>query len=238
MELPEQDEADLFAYVLAEYSDTACPRACMDRIPDIIKRANQRLSGVTVYRGHTGFKKTIEFTKGRKNFMSTSLARRAAVNFTDSAGQSNFSTAEPLVECCLFTIHLDNALAIDLSKVSFERAFARKLDALIAVRQNPLPTDRVERFKYHLGNEEEVIVLGGGTFYQDAEKKTPGFALLPVPADQVNRRKKAIEMNRMFDDHGNSGLYETWYVGEAAAAAGRRRTRRRRRRTTKNKYTS
>ena len=162
--------------------------------------------------------------------MSTSLARRAAVNFTDSAGQSNFAKVEPLVECCLFTIHLDNALAIDLSKVSFERAFARKLDALIEVRKNPLPTDRVERFKYHLRNEEEVIVLGGGTFYQDAEKKTPGFALLPVPADQVARRKRAIEMNRMFDDHGNSGLYETWYTTPAAAG---RRTRRRRRRTIK-----
>jgi len=236
MELPEQDEADLFAYVLAEYSDTQCPRECMDRIPDIIKRANQRLSGVTVYRGHTGFKKTIEFTKGRKNFMSTSLARRAAINFTDSVGQSSFSKAEPLVECCLFTIHLDGALAIDLSKVSFERAFARKLDALIAVRKNPLPTDRVERFKYHLANEEEVIVLGGGTFYQDAEKKTPGFLLLPVPEDQVARRKKAIETFRMFDDHGNSGLYETWYTTPVAAAG--RRTRRRRRRTTKNKYTS
>ena len=74
-------------------------------------------------------------------------------------------------------------------------------------------------------------MLGGGTFYQDAEKKTPGFALLPVPADQVARRKRAIEMNRMFDDHGNSGLYETWYTTPAAAAG--RRTRRRRRRTIK-----
>lgn len=237
MELPEQDEADLFAYVLSNYSDTSCPKECMNRIPDIIKRANQRFSGVTVYRGHTGFKKTIEFGEGKK-FMSTSTERRAAINFLDHSLQSNFAKVDPIVECCLFTIHLDNALAIDLRKVSFERAFARKLDALIAVRQNPLPTDRVERFKYHLGNEKEVIVLGGGTFYQDAEKKTPGFALLPVPADQVGRRKKAIEMNRMFDDHGNSGLYETWYVGEAAAAAGRRRTRRRRRRTIKNKYTS
>ena len=233
MELPEQDEADLFAYVLADYSDTKCPRACMDRIPDIIKRANQRLSGVTVYRGHTKFKKTIEFTVGRKNFMSTSLARRAAVNFTDTVGQSNFVQVEPLIECCLFTIHLDDALAIDLSKVSFERAFTRKLDHLIAVNPNPLPTDRVERFKHHLRNEAEVIVLGGGTFYQDAEKKTPGFLLLPVPEDQVARRKKAIEMNRMFDDHGNSGLYETWYTTPAAAAG--RRTRRRRHRTTKNK---
>lgn len=233
MELPEQDEADLFAYVLADFSDTACPRACMDRIPDIIKRANQRLSGVTVYRGHTKFKKTIDFTVGRKNFMSTSLARRAAINFTDTAPQSNFVQVEPLVECCLFTIHLDDALAIDLSTISFERAFARKLDALIAVRENGLSTDRVERFKQHLSREAEVIVLGGGMFYQDAEKKTPGFLLLPVPADQVARRKAAIERGRMFDDHGNSGLYETWYTTPAAAAG--RRTRRRRRRTTKNK---
>jgi hypothetical protein len=233
MELPEQDEADLFAYVLADYSDTKCPRACMDRIPDIIKRANQRLSGVTVYRGHTKFKKTIEFTVGRKNFMSTSLARRAAVNFTDFAPQSSFATVDPLVQCCLFTIHLDNALAIDISKVSFERALTRKLDHLIAVNPNPFPTDRVERFNHHLRNEAEVIVLGGGTFYQDAEKKTPGFALLPVPEDQVARRKRAIEMHRMFDDHGNSGLYETWYTTPAAAAG--RRTRRRRHRTTKNK---
>ena len=231
MELPEQDEADLFAYVLADFADTRCPRACMDRIPDIIKRANQRLSGVTVYRGHKGDKKTIEFTNGRKNFMSTSLSRRGAMNFTDFAPQSSFATVDPLVECCLFTIHLDNALAIDLSKVSFERAFAKKLDHLFAKNPRPGPSDRNERFKYHLSGEAEVIVLGGGTFYKDAEKKTPGFTEMPVPENLVERRKKAIEKGRFFN-LTSSGFYETWYTTPAVAG---RRTRRRRRLSRKNK---
>ena len=63
MELPPQDEADLFSYVLAEKSDTRCPIECLNRIPDIIRRANQRLS-ITVYRGQKDMQTTIDFNEG------------------------------------------------------------------------------------------------------------------------------------------------------------------------------
>jgi len=189
MELPPQDEADLFSYVLAEKSDTRCPIECLNRIPDIIRRANQRLS-ITVYRGQKNMQTTIDFNEGRKNFISTSLDSRGAVNFTDTTEESKFSRLKQ-AKCCLFTIHLKRVLAIRLLDVSFKRAKSGELNHLLLLTQNPQSSNRNDLFNEYISNEEEVIVLGGGTFYKDEKATNPGFL------------------------QTKSGHFETWYVDQS-----------------------
>jgi len=190
MELPPQDEADLFSYVLAEKSDTRCPIECLNRIPDIIRRANQRLS-ITVYRGQKNMQTTIDFDEGRKKFISTSLDSRGAVNFTDTTEESNFSRLKK-AKCCLFTIHLKRVLALRLMDVSFKRAKSGELYHLLSIVKNPQTSNRNDLFSEYITGEEEVLVLGGGTFYKDKQTTNPGF----------------LETNR--------GHFETWYVDQSA----------------------
>ena len=78
--------------------------------------------------------------------------------------------------CCLFTIHVVDAQLIDINR--FMRAWV-----------GPSPME----------DEEEVLVLGGGTFYKNEEMTEEGFAKL--------------DKTKSFDPYFKSVVeeYECWY---------------------------
>jgi hypothetical protein len=198
MELLPQDEVDLFSYVLGfEIYEVICSPECIKRIPDIIKRAGTRFS-VTVYRGHKGNRSTIEFNEGDKNFISTSMDKETAKGrFSEIVRRSDGYDYYDEVKCCLFKINLRNALGINLSNISFKRVLSGKLDHLLTFNRGKFKNDKhyTEKFKDFI-QEQEILVLGGGTFYENQALTRPGF--------------------KKIDDR--QGIYETWYVDKSAPA--------------------
>ena len=199
MELLPQDEVDLFSYVLGfEKYKVICSPECIKRIPDIIKRAGTRFS-VTVYRGHKGNRSTIEFNEGDKNFISTTMKKDVAeLTFSETVRRYDDYDYYDEVTCCLFKINLRNALGINLSNISFKRVLSGKLDHLLTFNRDKNVQNvphYTETFKEFI-QEQEILVLGGGTFYQDQALTIPGFKKI----------------------HRTQGIYETWYVDKSAPA--------------------
>lgn len=91
--------------------------------------------------------------------------------------------------CCLFTIHVRDVPILDIN--------------------------HVRDLKFSHKNESEILVLGGGTFYQDEACTIPGF--------------KTIGANERQGD----SQFECWYT---LPSKGGRRTRRKKLRKTRRKY--
>ena len=70
-------------------------------------------------------------------------------------------------DCCLFEIHLINVPIIDVNKI-----VGKYLEEL-----------------YNITHEDEIIVVGGGTFYKDSELTQKGFP----------------------ESQNSEGVFECWY---------------------------
>jgi len=92
--------------------------------------------------------------------------------------------------CCLFTIHVRDVPILDIN--------------------------HVKDIKFTYPDESEILVLGGGTFYQDEACTIPGF--------------KTIGANKRQGD----SQFECWYT---LPSKGGRRTRRKKLRKTRRKHT-
>jgi len=182
MDIPYTVIVDLSRY-MADHKK--CDDKCKQRIYNFLK--TQPPQTMTVYRGQhfvdeldKSISQTPEIIKiDGYPWFSTTLDKLVAHHYTNLSKPMG-TTKDYL--CCLFTIHIVNVPTLALKHVN-----------------SPLRGD----------TEKEVIVLGGGTFYQDKECTIPGF-------------KKTIE-----------GSFECWYT---LPSKGGRRTRRKKLRKTRRKH--
>ena len=129
-----------------------CKINCFVSVENSIKKYGVDYTG-TVYRGQGKKSKTIIPCR----FFSTTTSEKIAKGFSD--------------ECCRFTINLVKARALDIDLV-------KNLELDDGHESEDEPDSRfVSRsgYKYTLTYEEEILVLGGGKFFQDKALTIPGF---------------------------------------------------------------
>ena len=142
----------------------ACKFNCFVSIENSIKKYGVDYTG-KVYRGQGEESKTIIPCR----FFSTTSAKSAGTFFSGSG------------TCCFFTINLVKARALDIDLVKnleldngYDNYEKRTEDDDVPQSFMPnLPSP--SGYKYSLTNEAEILVLGGGKFFQDEALTIPGF---------------------------------------------------------------
>jgi hypothetical protein len=166
LELTPEEEAAVIMYIV-NYDQ--CNEKCWNSIADIIRKYDQRYTGI-VYRGQDS-----PLIKKIRPFFSTTPLRKMAQLFApvnwDAPGTPSL--------CCLHTIHLKNAPV--LSTRSIKYTLSNEVRELVEAYQPKKPWSSVEKliqvlvFENREYNGEELIVLNGGRFFANASLTKPGF---------------------------------------------------------------
>ena len=169
--LDEAEELALFTYIvdncgikppipesLKSYND----QGCSSIIPAIIRKYGKS-SGLDmlVYRGQYD-RKEITISKS-KPFFSVTTDPNYSETFASKLNSIDHPEWGDLgVDCCIFKIHLQNVMILDLSDISFDRVL-KNPPPLVNADDSKVPI--LTKFKDLLGSESEILVLGGGSFY-------------------------------------------------------------------------
>jgi hypothetical protein len=168
--LDEAEELALFTYIvdncdikppipdsLATYND----RGCSSIIPTIIRKYGKS-SGLDmlVYRGQYN-RKEITISES-KPFFSVTTDPNYAETFASKVWDTENQEYHLGIDCCIFKIHLQNVMILDLSDISFDQVFNNP-PPLVNADDSEVPI--LTKFKVLLDAESEILVLGGGSFY-------------------------------------------------------------------------
>ena len=200
--LDEEEELALFTYVvdncgikppIPESLTTYNDQGCSSIIPTIIRKYGKS-SGLDmlVYRGQYD-KKEITISKS-KPFFSVTTDPNYAETFASMIVDTDHPELKLGIDCCIFKIHLQNVMILDLANISFDRVL-KNPPQLINADDSKVPI--LEKFKDLLGSESEILVLGGGSFYTSPACTQKGCI---EPPDYLNVPYK--------DYHE---FHETWY---------------------------
>jgi hypothetical protein len=194
--LDEAEELALFTYIvdncgikppipdsLKNYND----QGCSSIIPTIIRKYGKS-SGLDmlVYRGQYD-KKEITISKS-KPFFSVTTNPNYAETFASKVWDTENQEYHLGIDCCIFKIHLQNVMILDLSDILFDRVL-KNPPPLVNADDSKVPI--LDKFKDLLSAESEILVLGGGSFY----------------TSPACTQKGCIEPPE-FDDNQ---FHETWY---------------------------
>jgi hypothetical protein len=139
-----------------------------------------------VYRGQYD-KKEITISKS-KPFFSVTTNPNYAETFASKVWDTENQEYHLGIDCCIFKIHLQNVMILDLSDISFDRVI-KNPPPLVNADDSKVPI--LDKFKDLLSAESEILVLGGGSFY----------------TSPACTQKGCIEPPE-FDDNQ---FHETWY---------------------------
>lgn len=200
--LDEAEEVALFTYVvdncgirppIPDSLKTYNELGCSSDIPAIIRKYGKS-SGLDmlVYRGQYD-RKEITISKS-KPFFSVTTDPKYSETFASRIYNIDHPEWGDLgVDCCIFKIHLQNVMILDLSDISFDRVI-KNPPPLVNAHDSKVPI--LTKFKDLLGAESEILVLGGGSFYTSPECTQKGCMEPPdsdVPEEEWHQ------------------FHETWY---------------------------
>jgi hypothetical protein len=208
--LDEAEELALFTYIvdncdikppipdsLATYND----RGCSSIIPTIIRKYGKS-SGLDmlVYRGQYN-RKEITISES-KPFFSVTTDPNYAETFASKVWDTENQEYHLGIDCCIFKIHLQNVMILDLSDISFDQVFNNP-PPLVNADDSEVPI--LTKFKVLLDAESEILVLGGGSFYTSPACTQKG-CIEPPDSDEhqfhetwysiPTRKRKRIEGGR------------------------------------------
>jgi len=181
--LTPKEEAYIICYIAMYYN--CDKRTCWKQIGEIIKKHGIRTNKV-VYRGHSKKDSTIKQTTP---FVSTTPKKDMADLFVER----NWELAEDKQRVGhLFTIHLKNVPTLSTRNIHYTftnevKEELRKINKDRPIRKGdgtytfdeffPKIKGLIEElvFADEAQNGEEILVLTGGTFYNDSSMKTKGF---------------------------------------------------------------
>lgn len=201
--LEEAEEIALFTYIvdncdikppIPDSLTTYNEQGCSSTIPAIIRKYGKS-SGLDmlVYRGQYS-RKEITISKS-KPFFSVTTDPNYAETFASRVNNVDHPEWGDLgIDCCIFKIHLQNVMILDVSDISFDRVL-KNPPPLVNADDSEVPI--LTKFKVLLDGESEILVLGGGSFYTSPTCTEKG-CIEPPDFDDVPEK----------DYHQ---FHETWY---------------------------
>jgi hypothetical protein len=185
LKLEPREEAALVAYIV--FYDLCKKQTCWKTIGQTIRKYGQRTRKI-VYRGHSKKDATI---KRITPFFSTSPNKKMAELFVEK----KWTTEQGVYVGNLFKLHLQGALTLNTCKIKYtlSKEVLGLLFHLIGGKKAKIQKEgKTYSFKQYLPhikktlkklvfdrsetNDDEILVLNGGTFYKNKEKTRKGLS--------------------------------------------------------------